>query len=73
MKIPRMSIEEKIALLSEKEKAYILGYIDKALLENKTQKKTGESISGKTQDGDNSEDEDEAQYEHDEGRYDGEV
>jgi len=65
----KMSLEEKIAMLSETEKAYILGYVDKTLLDNKPQKKTGKTINGKTQDSD----EDEAQYEHEEGRYEGEV
>jgi len=68
-----MNVEEKIALLSETEKAYILGYIERALLGKEQQKKTDEAISGETRDDDGSEDEDEAQYEHDEGRYDGEV
>jgi len=69
MKIQKMSLEEKIAMLSETQKAYVLGYIDKALLENKPRKKTGKTINGKTQ----NDEEDEAQYEHEEGRYDGEV
>jgi len=33
MDIRKMKIEEKIARLSEMDKAYILGYIDHALLE----------------------------------------
>jgi len=32
MKLRKMSVEEKIARLSEMDKAYILGYIDRALL-----------------------------------------
>jgi len=39
MEIQKMSMEEKIALLSETDKAYILGYVDKALQEVKQQKK----------------------------------
>jgi len=31
MNLQKMSIEKKIARLSEKKKAYILGYIDRAL------------------------------------------
>jgi len=58
----KLSIEEKIALLSETEKAYVMGYIDKALLAKKGKKKTAKDS-----------DEDEAFYEHEEGRYDGEV
>jgi len=34
-----MSVEEKIARLSETDKAYILGYIDRALQEVKAQYK----------------------------------
>jgi len=33
MNIQKKGIKEKIARLSEKDKAYILGYIDRALLE----------------------------------------
>jgi len=39
MEIQKQSIEEKIARLSETDKAYILGYVDKALQEAKQQKK----------------------------------
>jgi len=42
MDIQKMSIEEKIARLSEIDKAYILGYIERALQETKQQKKKGE-------------------------------
>jgi len=38
MENKEMSIEEKIARLSETDKAYVLGYIDRALQENKQQK-----------------------------------
>jgi len=62
MSIKKMSIEEKIALLSETDKAYVKGYIDRALLE------TGID-NGKTEDYDESE----LEYEHMEGRYEGEV
>jgi len=58
----KLSIEEKIALLSDTEKAYVMGYIDKALLAKKGKKKTAKEV-----------DEEEALYEHEEGRYDGEV
>jgi len=62
MEIQKMGIEEKIALLSDTEKAYVMGYIDRALLKAGSKKKTVTD-----------EDEEEAQYEHDEGRYDGEI
>jgi len=42
MDISKMSIEEKIARLSEIDKAYVLGYVDKALQETKQQKKKNE-------------------------------
>jgi len=56
----KMSIEEKIARLSETDKAYVLGYVDRALRETKQQK---------TED----DDESELEYEHEEGRYDAEL
>jgi len=39
MNIEKMSIEEKIAGLSEVDKAYVQGYVDRALRELKPQKK----------------------------------
>ena len=33
MDVQKMSIEEKIALLSETDKAYLLGFVDRALQE----------------------------------------
>jgi len=56
--IKKMSIEEKIARLSEIDKAYVLGYVERALRETKQQE---------------DEDESELQYEHEEGRYDAEI
>jgi len=38
MDIQKMNIEEKIARLSETDKAYVLGYVDRALRETKQQK-----------------------------------
>jgi len=64
MDIQKMSIEEKIARLSETDKAYVLGYVDRALRGAKQQK-----------DDDITEDDDESEleYEHEEGRYDAEL
>jgi len=39
MDIQKMSVEDKIARLSETDKAYILGYIDRALQEKSKEKK----------------------------------
>jgi len=42
MNIEKMTIEEKIAGLSEVDKAYVQGYVDRALRELKTPKKKNE-------------------------------
>jgi hypothetical protein len=42
MDIQKMTIEEKLALLSEKNKAYVLGFIERSLLEARQQEKKTE-------------------------------
>jgi len=71
MDIKKMSIEEKVARLSETDKAYVQGYVDRALQNIKQQKKknAGKKKEGKKKD----DDESELEYEHEEGRYDGEI
>jgi hypothetical protein len=44
-KLQKMSLEEKLSLLCEAEKAYISGYIDRALFE---QQKKGNGEQGET-------------------------
>jgi len=39
MEIQRMSIDEKIAALSPTDKAYIKGYIERAVMESRKQKR----------------------------------
>jgi len=47
MDIQKMSIEEKIAGLSETDKAYVMGYVDRALRNTKPQKKNEGKGKGK--------------------------
>jgi hypothetical protein len=46
-KIQKMPMEEKLSLLSEIDKAYIRGYIEKAVLEQKRVKSSGKKRADK--------------------------
>jgi len=51
MDINKMSIEEKLAGLSEIDKAYVMGYVDRALREIRPQKNQGKKNGGKKNEG----------------------
>jgi len=73
MDIQKMSIEEKIAGLSGIDKAYVMGYVDRALRNTKPLEKKKKEKKKKDNDAAGYDEESELEYEHEEGRYDGEI